>query len=540
MIFWPSNTSGADYYAMLKRLHAFLKPKTYVEIGTREGRSFRLARSATHAVGIDPNPLLVGPVPPGVKVFATTSDLFFASHDLREELGGSPVDLAFIDGMHLFEFALRDFINLEKHACRASTILVHDCYPENAATATRKRTTQIWSGDVWKLLLCLKKYRPDLELATVDVPPTGLGIIRNLNPASRVLPSVLEEACAEFVPCEFDRIAQDKATQLSRVDNDWKQVRALFPARRKPRVFGVLPRFGFAGGTMVPRASQPTPSTGRPAGWARPKPKALGVLLCYNDADILSDCLEALLVNNHDLVVWDHGSDDGTSEVLDQYAPYLRERKLVPRNFDFHKLHGAMSRNLLQNYCAHYDWISWPDQDEILEGPARDRSYYGYISEVVDSEYDWVEFRNFNFWFTSEDDPSVLSPTKRILRYSLRPKGAPRIRAWRASVTNIRCFNHNALHGKKYPRLFNLRHYQMRSAQQMLKRLNKDRLNIQNCGASLYYNHMKENMQSLVIPPEHLYLDNGKSELNCEPIFDWESLYFGPPAVTGQVATAAA
>ena len=35
------------------------------------------------------------------------------------------------------------------------------------------------------------------------------------------------------------------------------------------------------------------------------KPKALGVLLCYNDADILPDTIESLLANNHDLLVWD-------------------------------------------------------------------------------------------------------------------------------------------------------------------------------------------------------------------------------------------
>ena len=42
--------------------------------------------------------------------------------------------------------------------------------------------------------------------------------------------------------------------------------------------------------------------------------KLLGVLLCYNDADILEDAILHLLEHNHDLVVWDHGSDDGTAE----------------------------------------------------------------------------------------------------------------------------------------------------------------------------------------------------------------------------------
>ena len=41
-------------------------------------------------------------------LFPQTSDEFFARNDVGAELGGLPVDLAFIDGMHHFEFALRD------------------------------------------------------------------------------------------------------------------------------------------------------------------------------------------------------------------------------------------------------------------------------------------------------------------------------------------------------------------------------------------------------------------------------------------------
>jgi len=70
-------------------------------------------------------------------------------------------------------------------------------------------------------------------LTTVDVRPTGLGIIRNLDPHSRVLLSSLEKICEEFIPLDFEWIAQDKAGHLNRLDNDWNQIRQLFglPAR---------------------------------------------------------------------------------------------------------------------------------------------------------------------------------------------------------------------------------------------------------------------------------------------------------------------
>src|SRR5258706_5348979 len=52
-------------------------------------------------------------------------------------------------------------------------------------TAARERVDAFWSGDVWKLVPCLKKYRPDLSIHTIASAPTGLPVIRNLDPASR-------------------------------------------------------------------------------------------------------------------------------------------------------------------------------------------------------------------------------------------------------------------------------------------------------------------------------------------------------------------
>ena len=76
---------------------------------------------------------------------ALTSDEFFSTHDLREELGGSPVDLSFIDGLHLFEFALRDFINLERAGTEQSMIVLHDTDPPDADMAARESCTPGWT-----------------------------------------------------------------------------------------------------------------------------------------------------------------------------------------------------------------------------------------------------------------------------------------------------------------------------------------------------------------------------------------------------------
>jgi hypothetical protein len=192
-----------DYYELLHRLHEVLRPRTYVEIGVHHGQSLAAALPGTVAVGIDPEADVTFPLRCEAKLFAETSDEFFARHDLRAELGGLPLDLAFIDGMHLFEFALRDFVNLEAACSPSSTILVHDCVPLDEVTSSRERTTVVWSGDVWKLVHCLRAHRPDLDVVTVDVPPTGMAFVSKLDPSSRVLADRLEDLYAEYLPMAY-------------------------------------------------------------------------------------------------------------------------------------------------------------------------------------------------------------------------------------------------------------------------------------------------------------------------------------------------
>jgi hypothetical protein len=180
------------------------------------------------ALGVDPMPRLKHQPGPNAKIFPLTSDDFFAQTDVKKELGGLPIDFAFIDGMHLFEFALRDFVAIERLCTRDSTVAVHDTYPLNAQTALRERASLFWSGDIWRLVLALKKYRPDLSINTIGAPPSGLTIIRGLNPDSRVLGEKLDAIIAEFLALDFGILDADKPNLLNLVPNTREQVEKLF------------------------------------------------------------------------------------------------------------------------------------------------------------------------------------------------------------------------------------------------------------------------------------------------------------------------
>jgi len=218
---------GEEYFRVLERIHGLLKPRLYVETGVDKGDSIRLASPDTVAIGIDPRPALAFSPGPNTRIFAQTSDDFFARADLDQLLGGGPIDLAFVDGLHHCEAALRDFINLERRCHRASTILIHDCFPHDRRTAERERHAEFWSGDVWRLIVLLKKYRPDLAIHTVATPPTGLALVRNLDPGSRVLAEHLARLVKELLALDYAYLDSDRAGKLNLVPNDWAAIRRL-------------------------------------------------------------------------------------------------------------------------------------------------------------------------------------------------------------------------------------------------------------------------------------------------------------------------
>ena len=217
---------GDDYLVWLARFHAELRPATYLEIGVDAGRTLSLARPPTLAIGIDP--ALSGTTPAfaaTTRTFAMESDAFFASPEIDQRLGRAPVALAFVDGLHLFEQALRDFLHVERHAARGSVVLFHDCLPLDRATSSRERRTGFWSGDVWKLLPILREHRPDLDVFVIPAYPTGLGVVTRLDPSSTLLGERFEEITRAWTPREWsDAPGQKPALPL--VANDGPAVLA--------------------------------------------------------------------------------------------------------------------------------------------------------------------------------------------------------------------------------------------------------------------------------------------------------------------------
>jgi hypothetical protein len=220
-----------DYIDLLDALHTALTPRTYVEIGVESGKSLSLALPGTVLVGIDPAVRVRHPLSGTAHLFRETSDEFFALRSLRAVLDGHTLDIAFIDGLHHFDVVLRDFRNLEAAASSESVILIHDCLPTSVRNAKRVRETPDWAGDVWKAIIGLRKFRPDLAITVLDIAPTGLAIITQLNPTSRVLFDQYAPICEELSPLLLPEAAAARRDLIGAVTTQWSTVFNQVPAK---------------------------------------------------------------------------------------------------------------------------------------------------------------------------------------------------------------------------------------------------------------------------------------------------------------------
>ena len=226
-------------HALMSVLHRTLKPRTYLEVGVFMGDSLKLARRA--AVGIDPAPQVTQRLPVTAHVVTTTGDDFFAQPRPLEQVfkhGGVPTaaltqsprllprwlkgaprrrdgelfaELALIDGMHHAEFALRDFINIERNSAPWSVIVFDDTLPENHEQALRARATEAWTGDVFRVEEVLKRYRPDLITVRVDTY-TGALLVFAPDHLNRRLTNFYDQIVAEAVQSD-PQVVPDEVLQ---------------------------------------------------------------------------------------------------------------------------------------------------------------------------------------------------------------------------------------------------------------------------------------------------------------------------------------
>jgi hypothetical protein len=241
-------------HEFLEQLHELARPRNYLEIGVNDGRSLALSR--VPSIAIDPAFKITVALDCDLQLVKATSDDFFARRNpighLRSSrnpvrnlrrgrapfarwVGGTILDLAFIDGLHLFEFALRDFMNVERYAGWTSLIVLDDILPRNIDEGARERHTAMWAGDVYKIVAALRDHRPDLVVLPMDTQPTGVLVVLGADPTNRALKRAYDGLVAAANTPDPQAVPAEVLERRGTVDPERFLASPIIPLLRKHR-----------------------------------------------------------------------------------------------------------------------------------------------------------------------------------------------------------------------------------------------------------------------------------------------------------------
>lgn len=212
---------------LIQRIIDEKRARTYLEIGVSAGDNF-LRIKAKKKIAVDPRikirrskhvlHTLLNPCNLANEYCEMTSDRFFETRsDLLTANGG--VDVAFVDGLHTYEQALRDVEMCLEHLNPGGIIVMHDCSPPNAASAHPAESrdhaetlglpgwTGEWCGDTFKAVLHLRATRDDLDARVFDAD-YGLGVVRRGEPESSIdyTPAQIEQMPFEEFAANRERL----------------------------------------------------------------------------------------------------------------------------------------------------------------------------------------------------------------------------------------------------------------------------------------------------------------------------------------------
>lgn len=215
-----------------RRINALLRglpnAARYLEVGVERGLTLESIKVQMR-LGVDPAPKFdLSRLPKGLEFFNGTSDEFFQK--LQPDVF---FDVVFLDGLHVIEQAYRDLRNALAHV-RDGAVLIDDtvpsdevsAMPDQRASLTRRREMGLegepWHGDVWKLVVCVARYHPELDFRTIEGsgnPQTLLWRRRTGVEIAQPSPDVLREVAelaygdvfAEGVPDLFRPCGEQEA-----------------------------------------------------------------------------------------------------------------------------------------------------------------------------------------------------------------------------------------------------------------------------------------------------------------------------------------
>lgn len=201
------------------------------------------------------------------------------------------------------------------------------------------------------------------------------------------------------------------------------------------------------------------------------------MLPIFNDEDIVEEVIENLLSQEIELVVLDNGSTDKTFQICEKFLSkgILKLEKYKSKVFRWNII---LKKLYDMAIFESPDWVLRNDSDEFLETGIKNFSLKEAIFQADLDGYNIIQFDRFDFFMTDKDITSAESVKEKFPFYSYH--GDFLYRAWKfvpgISPTGMRLGGHCPIFSpgevyKIYPKKFILRHYNLRSKDQALKKI---------------------------------------------------------------------
>ncbi len=162
-----------------RRINAFASvlpcATSYLEVGVQHGLTLE-AVQLPFRWAVDPYPLFrCQELPPGVIVSDVESDDYFSELNMSVKF-----DMVFLDGLHEWKQTYRDLVHALEHSHAHTLVMIDDVVPSDEFSALPNEGTAIearrnaglrgleWHGDVFKVMLAIRDWHPELRFAVVD------------------------------------------------------------------------------------------------------------------------------------------------------------------------------------------------------------------------------------------------------------------------------------------------------------------------------------------------------------------------------------
>lgn len=247
-------------------------------------------------------------------------------------------------------------------------------------------------------------------------------------------------------------------------------------------------------------------------------PRIAVVAMVKNEADIIRAFSQHILALFDDIVIVDHGSEDGTAEFLGALAQTNHRVELLHLTEPSYiqsvtMTHVVRDRPQLRNA----DWVFLLDADEFLPFANR-QSFEAALFEVSNCPVLTMQWQNLipkTYW---ENEAKIADDNQFLIAPNLSPFQKIAFQPGRIPIDNIVVAqgNHSLLHtqnGLEFPSFasrFPLLHLPVRSVDQLLLKLNQGVLSYQKMGNArdqaqgTHWYQLKQATEQMALTPDHL------------------------------------